>query len=96
MDKHVLGLELPTDPRWVNMAEMNIREVLVDHAWCEQKAASTCVSLIIQYPNLEKLVDMLTPIVAEEWSHFERVLAELKKRGFALGPARKDDTLSRY
>jgi len=95
MDKHVLGLELPTDPRWVNIAEMNIREVLIDHAWCEQKAASTCVSLIIQYPNLEKLVDMLTPIVAEEWSHFERVLSELKKRGYKLGPVRKDEYVVR-
>lgn len=95
MEKHVLGLELPTDPRWVNIAEMNIREVLIDHAWCEQKAASTCMSLIIQYPNQEKLVDMLTPIVAEEWNHFERVLSELKKRGFALGAARKDEYVER-
>ena len=95
MEKHVLGLELPTDPRWVNIAEMNIHEVLIDHAWCEQKAASTCMSLIIQYPNQEKLVDMLTPIVAEEWNHFERVLNELKKRGFTLGPARKDEYVER-
>jgi tRNA-(ms[2]io[6]A)-hydroxylase len=95
MDKHVLGLELPTDPRWVNIAEMNIREVLIDHAWCEQKAASTCISLILQYPDREKLVDMLTPIVTEEWSHFERVLAELKKRGFTLGPSRKDEYVDR-
>lgn len=95
MDKHVLGLELPTDPRWVNIAEMNIREILVDHAWCEQKAASTCVSLIVQYPDHEKLVDMLMPIVTEEWSHFERVVNELKKRGFTLGPNRKDEYVDR-
>jgi len=95
MDKHVLGLELPTDPRWVNIAEMNIREILIDHAWCEQKAASSCMSLIIQYPSHEKLVDMLTPIVAEEWNHFERVLSELKKRGFTLGPNRKDEYVER-
>lgn len=95
MEKHVLGLELPTDPRWVNIAEMNIQEVLIDHAWCEQKAASTCMSLIIQYPTHEKLVDMLTPIVTEEWNHFERVLNELKKRGFALGPNRKDEYVER-
>lgn len=95
MDKHVLGLELPTDPRWVNVAEMNIREVLIDHAWCEQKAATTCVSLIIQYPTHEKLVEMLTPIVAEEWSHFERVLSELKKRGFSLAHNRKDEYVDR-
>jgi len=95
MDKHVLGLELPTDPRWVNIAEMNIREILIDHAWCEQKAASSCMSLIIQYPGHEKLVDMLTPIVSEEWNHFERVLNELKKRGFTLGPNRKDEYVER-
>lgn len=95
MDKHVLGLELPTDPRWVNIAEMNIREILVDHAWCEQKAASTCVSLIVQYPDKEKLVDMLMPIVTEEWNHFERVVSELKKRGFRLGPNRKDEYVDR-
>jgi tRNA-(ms[2]io[6]A)-hydroxylase len=95
MDKHVLGLELPTDPRWVNIAEMNIREILIDHAYCEQKAASTCISLIIQYPGYDKLVDMLTPVVAEEWNHFERVVAELRKRGFTLGPSRKDEYVER-
>lgn len=95
MDKHVLGLELPTDPRWANIAGMNIREILIDHAYCEQKAASTCISLIVQYPGYEKLVDMLTPVVAEEWSHFERVLEELRKRGLALGPIRKDEYVER-
>lgn len=95
MEKHVLGLELPTDPRWVNIAEMNIHEILIDHAYCEQKAASTCISLIIQYPGYEKLVDMLTPVVAEEWNHFERVIAELRKRGLALGPSRKDEYVER-
>src|ERR1044071_6274050 len=95
MDKHVLGLELPTDPRWVNIAEMNIREILIDHAWCEQKAASTCVSLIVQYSDHDKLVEMLMPIVTEEWSHFERVVTELKKRGYSLGPNRKDEYVDR-
>ena len=90
-DKFTLGLELPTDPRWVNIAEKNIKEILIDHAYCEQKAASSCISLIIQYPEREKLVDMLVPIVAEEWSHFERVIEELKKRGYALGPQRRDE-----
>jgi tRNA 2-(methylsulfanyl)-N6-isopentenyladenosine37 hydroxylase len=90
-DKFTLGLELPTDPRWINIAELNIRDILVDHAYCEQKAASSCISLIIQYPEREKLVETLTPVVAEEWSHFERVLEELKKRGFTLGFQRKDE-----
>ncbi len=90
-DKFTLGLELPTDPRWINVAEKNIEEILVDHAYCEQKAASSCISLIVQYPDKEKLVDMLTPVVAEEWSHFEHVIEELRKRGYALGKQRKDE-----
>ena len=79
--KNVLGLQLPTDPRWINIAEKSIEDILVDHAYCEQKAASSCISLIVMYPDKEKLVDILTPVVAEEWNHFERVLDELKKRG---------------
>lgn len=94
-DKFTLGLELPTDPRWVNIAEKNIEDILVDHAYCEQKAASSCISLIITYPEMEKMVEMLTPIVAEEWGHFERVLEELKKRGFRLGPPRRDEYVER-
>jgi tRNA 2-(methylsulfanyl)-N6-isopentenyladenosine37 hydroxylase len=90
-DKFTLGLELPTDPRWVNIAEKNIGDILIDHAYCEQKAASSCISLIIQYPEKDKLVEMLTPVVAEEWGHFERVIDELKKRGFTLGKQRKDE-----
>lgn len=85
-----LGLELPTDPRWVNIAEMNIGDILIDHAYCEQKAASSCISLIVQYPDKEKLVEVLTPIVAEEWGHFQRVLKELRKRTIPLGRQRKD------
>lgn len=95
MEKHVLGLELPTDPRWVNIAEKNIEDILVDHAYCEQKAASSCISLIILHPDQDELVDMLTPVVAEEWSHFERVLEELRKRGMKLGPQRKDEYVER-
>ena len=86
-----LGLRLPTDPRWVNVAEMNIEDILVDHAYCEQKAASSCISLIIQFPEKAELVDMLTPVVSEEWSHFEAVVEHLKKRGFGLGFPRKDE-----
>lgn len=86
-----MGLELPTDPRWVNIAQMNIAEVLIDHAYCEQKAASSCISLIIQYHDKNELVDMLTPVVAEEWEHFDRVVRELRKRGHTLGAQRKDE-----
>lgn len=91
----MLGLALPTDPRWVNIAEKNIKDILVDHAYCEQKAASSCISLIIQYPEKEKLVETLTPIVAEEWSHFERVMEELKKRNWQFGVTRKDEYVER-
>ncbi|HEY5823343.1 MAG TPA: tRNA-(ms[2]io[6]A)-hydroxylase [Cyclobacteriaceae bacterium] len=91
MEKHVLGLELPTDPRWVNIAEKNIEEILIDHAYCEQKAASNGISLIVQFPEKTKMVEMLTSLVAEEWSHFERVMQELKKRGWSLGPKRRDE-----
>jgi tRNA-(ms[2]io[6]A)-hydroxylase len=89
--KRVLGLELPTDPRWVEMAEMSIEDILTDHAYCEQKAAATCISLIQKYPEHTKLVDELAPIVTEEWGHFRMVLKELKKRNLSLGKQRKDD-----
>jgi tRNA 2-(methylsulfanyl)-N6-isopentenyladenosine37 hydroxylase len=90
-DKFTLGLELPTDPRWVDIAGRNMGEILIDHAYCEQKAATSCISLIVQYPEKQKLLDVLIPVVAEEWSHFERVVGELKKRGIPLGPPRKDE-----
>lgn len=91
MEKHVLGLQLATDPRWVNIAEKSISDILTDHAYCEQKAASACISLITLYPEHDELVDLLTPVVAEEWSHFERVIEEIRKRGFKLGMQRKDE-----
>ncbi len=91
MEKDVLGLNMATDPRWVNIAEKNLEEILVDHAYCEQKAASSCISLIVQYPDKQAVVEMLTPVVAEEWAHFERVLEKLKERGWSLGPQRKDE-----
>lgn len=94
-EKFTLGLELPTDPRWVDIAEKSISDILTDHAYCEQKAASSCISLIVQFPDREELVDMLTPVVAEEWSHFERVIEEMKKRGFKLGTQRKDEYVER-
>lgn len=86
-----LGLELPTDPRWTDIASMQLGEILIDHAYCEQKATSSCISLIVHYPEKEKMVEVLTPIVSEEWGHFQRVLKELKKRGIPLGRQRKDE-----
>jgi tRNA 2-(methylsulfanyl)-N6-isopentenyladenosine37 hydroxylase len=87
----MLGLKLATDPRWVDIAEKNIGEILVDHAYCEQKAASNGISLIVQFPERAKLVAVMTELVTEEWQHFERVLAELTKRGYGLGRKRTDE-----
>lgn len=87
----MLGLKLPTDPRWVDLAEMSLEDILTDHAYCEQKAASTVISIIQQYPNREKLVEELAPIVTEEWGHFRMVLKELKKRSLKLGNQRSDE-----
>ncbi len=89
--KNILGLHLPTDPRWVNLAERSLEEILTDHAYCEQKAATACISLIQRYSNREKLVTGLSPIVTEEWGHFRLVLAELHKRNLRLGKQRKDE-----
>jgi tRNA-(ms[2]io[6]A)-hydroxylase len=89
--KTILGLGLPTDPRWINLAEKSIEEILTDHAWCEQKAATSCISLIQGFSDKEKIVVELSPIVTEEWGHFRLVLAELHKRGLKLGRQRKDE-----
>jgi len=88
--KNILGLQLPTDPRWVDLASISLEAILTDHAWCEQKAATSCISLITRYSAKERLVTELSPIVTEEWGHFRLVLAELHKRGLQLGHARKD------
>ena len=88
--RNILGLKLPTDPRWVNLAEMQLEEILTDHAYCEQKAATTCISLIQKNPEKDLLVEELSPIVTEEWGHFRMVLTELKKRNLSLGRQRKD------
>ncbi len=89
--KNILGLRLPTDPRWVNLADKSLEYILTDHAWCEQKAATTCISVIQLYNDKEKLVEALAPIVTEEWGHFRLVLAEIRKRNLKLGRQRKDE-----
>src|SRR5579871_6793322 len=88
--KNILGLELPTDPCWVDLAAISLEDILTDHAWCEQKAATSCITLISRYPGRQQLVEALSPIVTEEWGHFRLVLAELYKRNLKLGPQRKD------
>jgi tRNA-(ms[2]io[6]A)-hydroxylase len=89
--KNILGLQLPTDPRWVDLANISLEEILTDHAYCEQKAATSCISLIQKYSEKEKLVTALAPVVTEEWGHFRLVLAELRKRNLQLGKQRKDE-----
>lgn len=89
--KNILGLQLPTDPRWVDLAERSLEDILTDHAYCEQKAATSCISLIQRYSSKQKLVAELSPIVTEEWGHFRLVLAELEKRKLKLGKQRKDE-----
>ncbi len=89
--KQVLGLRLPTDPRWVNLAEKSLADILTDHAYCEQKAAVFCISLIQSFSDKIEMVRALAPVVTEEWGHFRLVLAELDKRNLTLGLQRKDD-----
>lgn len=89
--RSILRLQLPTDPRWVDLASMSLEEILTDHAYCEQKAATSCISLIQGHPDREDLVRVLAPVVTEEWGHFRQVLAELEKRGLKLGRQRKDE-----
>lgn len=87
----MLGLKLPTDPRWADIAEKNIEEILVDHAYCEQKAASTAISLIVTHPEYSELVTAMTALAKEEMSHFKMVHDRLLDRGFTLGRDRKDE-----
>lgn len=93
--KNILGLQLPTDPRWAQVSSISLEAILTDHAYCEQKAATTCISLIQRYSEREKLVKELAPIVTEEWGHFRMVLNEMQKRGWKLGKQRKDEYVNR-
>lgn len=93
--KNILGLQLPTDPRWANLSTISLQEILTDHAFCEQKAATSCISLIQRYADKKKLVDELAPIVTEEWGHFRLVLNELNKRNLLLGKQRKDEYVNK-
>src|SRR3954469_13293729 len=93
--KNILGLQLPTDPRWADLAAMRLEDILTDHAYCEQKAATSCISLIQKNADKEELVNELAPIVTEEWGHFRLVLQELRKRGLQLGRQRKDEYVNK-
>lgn len=91
-EKTILKLQLPTDPLWVkNIVESNISEILTDHAYCEQKAASNAITLIIQNPEMNDLVQEMALLVQEEMDHFKRVHDIILERGYVLGKERKDD-----
>jgi tRNA-(ms[2]io[6]A)-hydroxylase len=87
----MLGLKLPTDPRWVNIVETDISEILTDHAWCEQKAATNAITIIVRHPEFPDMVDELSKIVLEEMQHFIMVHEMIKARGLVLGMERKDE-----
>ena len=87
----MLGLKLPTDPRWVNIVETNISEILTDHAYCEQKAATNAINMVIQFPEYPDLVDAMLALAQEELQHFRQVHDKIQARGFSLGRERKDD-----
>ena len=87
----MLGLKLPTDPRWVNIVRKNIEEILTDHAHCEQKAASTAISLIVSFPEYTELVNEMISLVKDEISHFKMVHDLILERGYSLGRDRKDE-----
>lgn len=91
----ILGLKLPTDPRWANVASKNLDEILTDHAWCEQKAASTAISLIINYPEYTELTQKMTLLAMEEMSHFKLVHDIITQRGLTLGRHRSDEYVNR-
>jgi tRNA-(ms[2]io[6]A)-hydroxylase len=87
----MLGLKLPTDPRWVNIVEKNVEEILTDHAYCEQKATSTAISLIVSFPEYTDLVQEMVALVKEEISHFKMVHDRIIANGWVMGRDRKDE-----
>ena len=87
----MLGLKMSTDPRWVNIVEKNLEEILTDHAWCEQKAATNAITIIVKNPGRTELVDELAAIAQEEMEHFAMVHQKIKERGLKLGRERKDE-----
>lgn len=91
----MLRLKMPTDPKWASVAESNLEEILIDHAFCEQKAASSAISIIINYPEYSDLVQTLSEIAQEEMEHFQRVHKKIIERGYVLGRERKDEYVNR-
>jgi tRNA-(ms[2]io[6]A)-hydroxylase len=89
--KVLLGLKLPTDPRWINIVEKDLEEILTDHAYCEQKAASNAISIIVKFPEYPEVVKEMVRICHEEMAHFDQVHDEILQRGFSLGKERKDE-----
>lgn len=84
-------LKLPTDPRWVNIVEKNIEEILTDHAFCEQKAATNAITIVVKFPEKTDLVTAMLELAQEELSHFQQVHQKLIERGYVLGKERRDE-----
>ena len=91
----MLGLKLPSDPRWVDIAAKNIKDILIDHAWCEQKAATMAITFIVTNPDKTDLIDEMTNLAREEMGHFKLVMQKLKEYGYALGPQRPDEYVNK-
>lgn len=91
----MLGLKLPTDKRWAELAKSDLKELMTDHAWCEQKAASNAIHLVVHNPDKPDLVDAMLELAKEELEHFRRVHEKIKNRGWQLGPERKDDYVNK-
>ncbi|MDI9245794.1 tRNA-(ms[2]io[6]A)-hydroxylase [Marinobacter sp. CHS3-4] len=80
-----------TPDRWIENALANQDLMLIDHAHCEKKAASTALSLMYRYVDNVTLLNKMSRLAREELRHFEQVLAIMKKRGVTydhLTPAR--------
>ena len=82
----VKWLHAPSSAAWLEQAIAHPDLVLLDHALCERKAASTALQLLFRYPADEELAAVLSPLAREELEHFERVLALMRQRGIALKP----------
>ena len=89
--QEIFWLAIATDPRWVNLAEKSLEDILTDHAYCEQKAATSCISLVQRYSDKEKLVYEFSPIVTEEWGHFRSGSGRIAKTKFEIGSKGKDE-----
>jgi len=89
----------PTSEAWVDRAVQELPVLLLDHANCEKKAASTALSLMFRYPQIDKLTWRMSRLAREELRHYEQVQKILAEREIAfqpLKPARYADGLRKH